>query len=75
MIFPAVHRFVQFGNHGYQFFGWRNLEGRGPMLIHVDGEIDKPLTHDVIADKDKGDGKGLDVNCNEVVHVWVSVKP
>ena len=74
MVFPAVHGLVQFGNCGYEFFGWRNPEGSGPMLVHAGEEVDEPLAGDVVADDNEEEGEGLDDKANEVVHVRVSAQ-
>ena len=61
-------------NCRYELFGWRNLEGSGPMLIHTGENVDKPLAGDVIADENEDDCKGLDNKCKEVIHVQVSAQ-
>ena len=74
MIFTAVHGFVQFRNCGYEFFGSRNSEGRGPVLFYAAKKVYEPLTGDVVTNEDESEGKRLDDNRDEVVHVRISVK-
>ena len=47
-----VHRFVKLQNGGDEFNGPRWLDLVGPMLLHPLEDVDKPLTSDIVADKE-----------------------
>jgi hypothetical protein len=73
VIFAAVHWFVKFWNRRYQLGACRNPERGGPMLIHSMKEIHEPLAGDVVAYEDEGEGKCLDHDRDNKIHVRVSV--
>ena len=77
MIFPAMHRFVEFWNRGDEFSRFRNSEAGGPVLFHPHKKVDEPLAGDIVAqDNDKEgeelDNKGRNDRRHNEVHVCVS---
>ena len=73
MIFAAVHWFMEFWNGRYQLGARRNPERSRPMFVHSMKKVHEPLASDVVAYEDEGEGECLDHNCDDKIHVRVSV--
>ena len=73
MILAAVHWFVKFRNRQYQLGARRNPERGGPMLVHSMKKVYEPLAGNIVAYEDEGEGKCVDYERDDEIHVRISM--